>query len=61
MCASLPMYYADQNEVHVDILEWGFCPPFVHVDRGEGEGYVNFHACPLEGGRGSKLVKFWST
>ena len=21
-------------EVHVDILEGGFCPPFVHVDKG---------------------------
>ena len=36
MCANLPMYYADKNEVHVDILWGGFCPPFVHVDKGGG-------------------------
>ena len=37
MCANLPMYYADKNEVHVDILGGrGFCPPFVHVDKGGG-------------------------
>ena len=43
-----------------DILEGGgFCPPLVHVDKGGGD--VNVHACPLEGGRGSKLVKIWST
>ena len=35
------MYYADQNEVHVDILGGG--------------GYVNFHARPLEGGEGVKI------
>ena len=38
MCANLPMYYADKNEIHVDILGvGGFFPPF-------------FHACPLKGG-----------
>ena len=40
---------------YISIFRGGFFPPFVHVDRGRG-GMQNVHACPLEGGRGSKLV-----
>ena len=34
----------------------GLFPPFVHVDK--ERGYVNVHACPLEGGGGQNWVKF---
>ena len=55
MCANLPMYYADKNEVHVDILGGrGFCPPFVHVDR---EGGCKCPRLSTQGGEGVKIAQ----
>ena len=52
------MYYAEQNGLHVDILGGGgFCPPFVHVDKGGGVCKMStlVHS---RGGGGQKWSKF---
>ena len=54
------MYYADKNDLMLISLGGrGHLSPF--CPRGQGGGLQNVHACPLEGGRGSKLGKNWST
>ena len=58
MCANLPMYYADKNDLMLISWGGGICPPFVHVDKG-GE-VVKCPRLSTRGGEGVKIGQNWS-